>query len=137
MKILIDARLYGLENAGLGRYAVNLIDELSKLDHDNNYVILLREKYHTSLQLPKNFKKIAKIIVPSNFVKEDIVKTYKTSQEKVIVTYEGVNLPNVSKNTNDSEVLKKYGLSANNYFLYIGSAYPHKNLKRAIEAAIH
>lgn len=58
MKILIDARLYGLENAGLGRYLINLIEELSKADTKNNYVVLLRKKYFDSLSLPQNWLKI-------------------------------------------------------------------------------
>ena len=57
-KILIDARLYGLENAGLGRYTINLIRQLSKQDKTNNYVILLRKRYFNRLKLPKNWKKI-------------------------------------------------------------------------------
>lgn len=58
MKILIDARLYGLENAGLGRYVLNLVGELSQIDNDNEYVILLRKKYFESLDLPRNWKKV-------------------------------------------------------------------------------
>lgn len=58
MKILIDARLYGSENAGLGRYIINLILELSKIDSKDEYVILLRKKYFDSLILPKNWKKV-------------------------------------------------------------------------------
>ncbi len=58
MKILIDGRLYGLENAGLGRYLINLIDQLGKIDSRNEYVILLRKKYFDSLKLPQNWKKI-------------------------------------------------------------------------------
>jgi len=58
MKILIDARLYGLENAGLGRYSMNLVTELSKLNSKNEYVILLRKKYFDELNLPKNWKKV-------------------------------------------------------------------------------
>lgn len=58
MKILIDGRLYGLENAGLGRYLVNLIEELSKLDKKNNYILLLRKKYFDSLNIPANWTKI-------------------------------------------------------------------------------
>lgn len=57
MKILIDARLYGLENAGLGRYVMNLITQLSEIDHDNEYILVLRKKYFDKLSLPKNFKK--------------------------------------------------------------------------------
>lgn len=58
MKILIDARLYGLENAGLGRYIINLVSELSKLDFQNEYVVLLRKKYFDELPLPKNWQKV-------------------------------------------------------------------------------
>lgn len=58
MKILIDGRLYGLENAGLGRYLINLISELAKLDSKNNYTILLRKKYFDELNLPENWHKV-------------------------------------------------------------------------------
>ena len=58
MKILIDGRLYGLENAGLGRYLINLIDQLGNLDAKNDYILLLRKKYYESLKLPSNWKKV-------------------------------------------------------------------------------
>ena len=58
MRILIDARLYGLENAGLGRYVVNLINELTMLDNKNKYIIILRRKYFDNLDLPNNFEKV-------------------------------------------------------------------------------
>ena len=58
MKIVIDARLYGLENAGLGRYTMNLINELQKLDRKNKYPVLLRKKYFNQLNLNSNWKKI-------------------------------------------------------------------------------
>lgn len=58
MKILVDARLYGLENAGLGRYLSNLISELSKIDSGDEYIILLRKKYFDELNLPKNWHKV-------------------------------------------------------------------------------
>lgn len=58
MKILIDGRLYGLENAGLGRYLINLVGELTKLDKKNEYILLLRKKYFEGLKLPPNWKKV-------------------------------------------------------------------------------
>jgi glycosyltransferase involved in cell wall biosynthesis len=58
MKILIDGRLYGLENAGLGRYLMNLVGELSKIGTKNEYVLLLRRKYFDNLELPANWKKV-------------------------------------------------------------------------------
>ncbi|PIZ54048.1 hypothetical protein COY25_02595 [Candidatus Uhrbacteria bacterium CG_4_10_14_0_2_um_filter_41_7] len=54
MQIAIDARFYGLEHAGLGRYTVNLIRELTKLDQENQYTLFVWEKYK-DLDLPDNF----------------------------------------------------------------------------------
>ncbi len=58
MKVLIDARLYGLENAGLGRYTVELVKQLSINHNEFNYVIFLRKKYFSKLKLPSNWKKV-------------------------------------------------------------------------------
>ena len=211
MKILIDARLYGLENAGLGRYIINLIEELSKIDTKNDYILLLRKKYFDELSLPSNWKKVladyrhysfleqiklpglikkenpdlvhfphfnipvffngkfvvtihdmlmhdfaglsattlpapfyflkqlvykfvfrkavfasVRIIVPSNAIKKEIIDYYHVSPDKITVTYEGF----------DEKIgLKSMGLTSP-YFVYAGNAYPHKNLKRLVEAII-
>ncbi|HKB88270.1 MAG TPA: glycosyltransferase family 1 protein [Patescibacteria group bacterium] len=212
MRLLIDARLYGLENAGLGRYLNNLILELSKTDTTTQYVILLRKKYFDSLILPSNWQKILadfrhysfqeqfilpgliknqnpdlvhfphfnvpifykgpyvvtihdllmhtqsgmlattlpapiyfikrsayrlvfdtavnksiRIIVPSHAIKSELVKKYPTTQNKITVTYEGLD-----NNISSSNNLK----FENPYFVYTGNAYPHKNLKRLIQALV-
>ncbi|HYM64914.1 MAG TPA: glycosyltransferase family 1 protein [Candidatus Sulfotelmatobacter sp.] len=67
-----------------------------------------------------------KLIVPSSFVKEDLINSFNVSSEKIFVTYEGV----------DEKILSKW-LGKNiygKYFLYVGNAYPHKNLEKLIEA---
>ena len=218
MRILLDGRLYGLENAGLGRYSMELIQGLAKIDSKNDYNILLRKKYFGTLRLPGNWKKVLadirhyslreqlvipkiiaqskpdichfthfnvpylykgpfvvtihdilmhrqkgldattltpllylakrmgyhrifaravrdaiKIIAPSNTVKAEILNYYQVPEGKVEVVYEGATPFKEEKNEKD--VLKKYGLSAD-YFVYAGNAYPHKNLKRAIEAIV-
>ncbi|OGM04460.1 hypothetical protein A2715_05150 [Candidatus Woesebacteria bacterium RIFCSPHIGHO2_01_FULL_39_32] len=58
MKILIDARMYGLEHSGIGRYLINLIDNLKEIDRENSYIILLRKKYFDELRFPENWMKI-------------------------------------------------------------------------------
>jgi len=70
-------------------------------------------------------KNSIKIVAPSLVVKNEICKKYKVDENKVVVIYEGV----------DSKfyTLKKYKTTYDNYFFYAGSAYPHKNLDRAIE----
>lgn len=56
MKIGIDARLYS--EAGIGRYISNLIKELEKIDHENEYIIFLNQKA-SNIYRPSNpnFKK--------------------------------------------------------------------------------
>jgi glycosyltransferase involved in cell wall biosynthesis len=219
MRILIDARLYGLENAGLGRYVINLIRELVNVDRKNEYIILLRKKYFNRLKFPGNWEKVlvdfrhyslieqtklpgiikkynpdivhfphfnvpifcgrpfvvtihdilmhkqkgkeattlpfylyylkrmgyrlifdtavrkaAKIIVPSKFIKKELMGYYKFKEEKLAVTYEGLDEKVVPKGK-PGDLFKKYKLDSD-YFLYVGNAYPHKNLKRAIEAVV-
>ena len=58
MRIVIDARFYGLENAGLGRYTINLIDKLQEIDKVNEYMVLLRKKYFNELNFSGNWKKV-------------------------------------------------------------------------------
>jgi len=220
MKVLIDARLYGLENAGVGRYIINLIEELKKQKEGEKYVILLRKKYFNSLNFPDGWKKVLadfghytlseqfklekiikkeypdivhfphfnipaaykgnfivtihdmtmhrqgrvatklplpiyyakrlpykyifrkavkkslKIIVPSNSIKRDLVEYFKVDDEKIIVTYEGIDEELILRGKNDAvpSVPMKYKLKGKKYLLYVGNAYPHKNLKRVIEA---
>lgn len=53
MRIGIDARLWS--EAGVGRYIRNLVRELSKIDHENEYFLLLLKK-NLGQALPKNFR---------------------------------------------------------------------------------
>ncbi|MCL5020028.1 MAG: glycosyltransferase family 4 protein [Patescibacteria group bacterium] len=74
-------------------------------------------------------KKAKKIIVPSGTVKEEIIKRLKVPSEKIDVTYCGVD-----ENINLESKIQNSELKSRNYFLYVGNAYPHKNLKTLIEA---
>ena len=219
MKILIDGRFWGMENAGLGRYTINLVEELQKIDNKNEYLLLLRKKYFNKLTLPGNWTPVPadfkhyglqeqiklpglissykpdvvhflhfnipfflkvpyivtihdilmhkqkglaattlpfysyfvkrlgykavfrravleaeRVIVPSKSVKKEVVNYYRTDPGKVDVTYEGFDERILCKGDRKT-VLKKYGINSS-YFIYAGNAYPHKNLKRLIEAII-
>jgi glycosyltransferase involved in cell wall biosynthesis len=94
MKIVIDARLYGLENMGLGRYLVNLVDELEKTENAKfNFVIILRKKYFNELKLPSNFKKIC-LDVRHYSVLEQILLPFILYREKPdLVHFPHFNVP--------------------------------------------
>ena len=53
-KIVIDLRLYGPEVGGLGRYNQKLLENLIKLDTNNQYILLFKED--PKIELPSNFK---------------------------------------------------------------------------------
>ena len=55
MKIGIDARLYGLRHAGIGRYTQNLIGELAKIDRQNHYLLFVTDPKVID-PLPDNFQ---------------------------------------------------------------------------------
>jgi len=72
MRIVIDARMYGLEHAGIGRYVLNLVKELEKQDKKNDYYLLLRKNYYQKLSFKnKKFKKILADI-PHYSIKEQL-----------------------------------------------------------------
>lgn len=71
-------------------------------------------------------KKAKKIIAVSNATKQDVIDNLEINKDKITVTYEGVE----QKLVVSSQKLAVKG----KYFLYVGNAYPHKNLERLLEA---
>lgn len=79
-----------------------------------------------------------KIIAVSEFTKNDIISKFPRAKDKIVVTYEGVaNLAKgrdslfVSK-IDTSETKEMYHLG-DEFILYVGNAYPHKNLEKLLE----
>lgn len=62
------------------------------------------------------------IIAVSEFTRQDILNTFKIAKEKIKTIYEGV-----TQFTTRNKTLENNNLGT--YFLYVGSAYPHKNLE--------
>lgn len=77
--------------------------------------------------IKKASKNAKKIIVPSVATKNEVIEHLKIKNEKIVVTYEASDLA-TSKNKEQSG--NEYG----KYFLYVGNAYPHKNLDNLIKA---
>lgn len=96
-------------------------DYFEKKDNYNNYVTLMN--------LALNYAD--RIIAISEHAKGDVAKTFNISEEKIDVVYLGIDL-NKFKKVNDKKEINdfkaEYNLP-NRYLLYIGTDYPHKNLK--------
>ncbi|NCD00863.1 glycosyltransferase family 1 protein [bacterium] len=81
-------------------------------------------------------KKSEKIITVSEFTKKDILKKFKINGEKVSMIYEGV-FSFIDLDGAEEKLEKKYSFDINEPFLlYVGNAYPHKNLEGLINIFI-
>jgi len=110
--------------------SVTTIHDLN-FEHNPKYL-----KWTHSLFYRKFFKTYAensdKIITVSNFSKEDIIKTYGISPEKIHVVYNGVSddFKTVS-NDRKIEIKNKY-TNGVNFFVFIGSLHKRKNIKNLL-----
>lgn len=221
MRIGIDARFFGPQGTGLGRYIEELVKELQNIDEANEYFILLqKDNYHLFNPSRPNFKKVLvearpyslreqvvmpmtikklrvdlmhfghfnvpifyqgrfvvtihdlikhqfrglaattrsplvywikhlgyrlvmrqairkslKIIVPSEWVKKEILNNYRVAEDKISVTYEAGDKNFAKENPGQDEeaILLKYRLKTP-FLIYVGNTYPYKNLTRLIQA---
>jgi len=78
-------------------------------------------------------KRSQKIIAVSEFTKNDIIKHYKISEEKIAVTREACDQGENVSEIEPGKVLAKYGI-IKPCILYVGNAYPHKNLEALVLA---
>jgi glycosyltransferase involved in cell wall biosynthesis len=103
--------------------------------HDLNYLdaeatarpTVLRAGYR--LELAKA-RRARRLIAVSEHTRERVVRVLRVAPERVAVTYEAAAPAAIEP---DTAVLEGHGLDAP-FFLYVGSAYPYKNLARLIEA---
>lgn len=111
---------------------LTVIHDINFVHNPNDLPFLTRWYYNK--YFPK-FANQAKIIATvSEFSKQDIAKTYNIKSDKIAVVYNGAD--NIYKPVNENikqEVKDKYS-SGKNYFVFVGSVHPRKNLKRLIIA---
>ena len=75
-----------------------------------------------------SIKKAKHIITVSQFSKDEIIKTYKTAPSKISIAYNGVDTPPQINSKTQKEILSSYDLKSNNYYLYLGTLKPNKNI---------
>lgn len=75
----------------------------------------------------------ARVITISNFTKKDLQAHYALHEQRVVVTYEACNDYCIISPKSSDEILQKYGI-LKPYIMYVGNAYPHKNLERLVAA---
>jgi len=83
------------------------------------------------LELWIGLRKAAKIIAVSTTTKQEIMDHFHIPSNRIAVTYEGVNLQLLHNTKN------KKALMVGPYVLYVGNAYPHKNIELLIQSFAH
>ncbi len=96
----------------------------------------LKAKYYNHY-FPLFARKARRIVTVSYFSKEDINRTYKIDNDKIDVVYNGVNTLYTPTSDEEKLIVKERYSEGKNYFLFIGSLHPRKNicgLLRAFDA---
>ena len=102
-------------------------------EHFNDSIKSIQLKYMRK-NSPLFAHKASRIATVSEYSKYDIVEKYRINPDKIDVVYNGAN--NLYRILNDSEKLaiKQKHTEGNDYFVYVGSIHPRKNVKRLLEA---
>ncbi len=74
------------------------------------------------------------IICVSNNTKKDLMRLYDVSHEKIRVAYEGVNRAPDENLEMSRDILEKYNLNNQEYFIFIGRLEERKNISRILNA---
>ncbi|MDD5617978.1 MAG: glycosyltransferase family 1 protein, partial [Candidatus Omnitrophica bacterium] len=103
------------------------------LKSPNDYNLWLRE--YCKFMLPKIAKSADKIITISEFSKKDIAKSLSISEEKIAVTYCGINdrFRVIADTRLKNDTWKKYSLKKR-FILYVGALQPRKNIPALLKA---
>jgi len=95
-------------------------------------VYFIKDRVHRLL-VRSSARRARSIFATSEFTKQDIVETLHIAPEKIIVTYQAPFQNKQVSMHNTQSVLETYHVTKP-YILYVGNAYPHKNLEQLIVA---
>ncbi len=102
--------------------------------HDLNFVHRpkdlpwLKAKYYNFF-FPRFARRARRIVTVSNYSKEDIIRTYKIAPDKIEVAYNGINNLYTPISEEEKLAVRQKYTDGCNYFLFIGSLHPRKNIE--------
>lgn len=83
---------------------------------------------------PRFAKKACRLATVSEYSKADIVSTYKVSPDKIDVVYNGAGSSFKPLNAVNQQLIKDKFANGRDYFFFIGSLHPRKNLVNLFKA---
>jgi len=101
--------------------------------HNPQDVKPLTRRYYNYF-FPRFAKKATRIATVSEYSKKDIADNYKINPDKIDVVYNGINSDFKSVNEEIKRQTKSKFSKGCDYFLFVGSLHPRKNISRLIEA---
>ena len=107
--------------------------------HDLNYLyypkdLKLTNKLYYTYFLKKSAIKATRLGTVSQFSKQDIVKTYGVNASKIDVLYNGINNFFIPVSEAEKIAVKQKYSDGKDYFLFIGSLLPRKNVLNLLKA---
>jgi len=93
----------------------------------------LKAKYYNHY-FPLFARRAKRIVTVSYFSKEDINRTYKIESDKIDVVYNGVNTLYTPTSEEEKNQVKAWYCMGSDYFLFIGSLHPRKNISGLLRA---
>ena len=108
------------------------IHDLGYLQFQNQFT--KKDFYQLKNWTLQSIKKSSHIITVSQFSKDEIIKTYGIDPQKITIAYNGVTTPPKINPKTQNRILSDYSLKANNYFLYLGTLKPNKNIPFLIKS---
>ena len=90
--------------------------------------------WHYKKFFPKFARKAKRIITVSEFSKHDIIDNYKVEPEKIHVAYNGANEGFKPISEEEKLVIRNQYTAGYQYFMFVGSLHPRKNLARLFPA---
>lgn len=96
----------------------------------------LKQRLYLNFMTHHQLKSATHLIAVSKSTKDDLIKKVGVAEDKISVIYEGYNQELFKPVKNDilRDILKQYKLEKWQYFLFIGTIQPRKNLERLIRA---
>jgi len=83
---------------------------------------------------PRYAKKAKQIVTVSQYSKQDIIDTYKINENKIDVVYNGANEIYKPIKKEVVPIIKEKYTNKNDYFIFIGSLHPRKNIENTLKA---
>lgn len=102
-------------------------------EHRDNDVDNLTLRYYRYF-FPKFSRKATRIATVSEYSKNDLINTYKITSGKIDVVYNGANESYQPLTTNQVEETKNKFCKGFDYFVYVGSLNPRKNIANLLKS---